>query len=277
MMTIQTMTLEDLELVLRWAKQEGWNPGNHDAESFYQADPKGFFLKTVDGAPAAAISVVNHSERFSFLGLYICAPEFRGQGHGFSVWQAGLAHAGDRTVGLDGVPDQQANYEASGFVSAGSTTRYSGWPEASARSARPAVVADLPEISALDRVQTGVSRPAFIDPWLVSTSTRQTFVLHGGGDGIEGFCTVRRCAEGCKLGPFAALTEPAARGLLTAAANWAGQGPLIIDVPDASYKLSALLGELGFTASFATARMYLGPPPDAQPWPLQAAATLELG
>lgn len=41
---IRRMTLDDLKLALAWAGQEGWNPGLHDAEPFFAADPHGFFI-----------------------------------------------------------------------------------------------------------------------------------------------------------------------------------------------------------------------------------------
>ena len=68
------MTLADLETVLEWAADEGWNPGVEDAEAFLAADPEGFFVTEDDGVPVAAISVVNHSPDFAFLGLYLCRP-----------------------------------------------------------------------------------------------------------------------------------------------------------------------------------------------------------
>ena len=44
------------------------------------------------------------------------------------MWQAGLAHAGARTVGLDGVVAQQDNYRKSGFKLAYRSIRYGGEP-----------------------------------------------------------------------------------------------------------------------------------------------------
>ena len=38
------MTLSDLNMVLDWAGEEGWNPGLEDAEAFLASDPDGFFL-----------------------------------------------------------------------------------------------------------------------------------------------------------------------------------------------------------------------------------------
>ena len=66
---IRPMTVTELELVLDWAADEGWNPGLDDAAAFYAADPAGFLIKEVDGQPVAAISVVNAS----VVNLFDCA------------------------------------------------------------------------------------------------------------------------------------------------------------------------------------------------------------
>src|SRR6478735_2002601 len=94
--TIRSMTGDDLALALDWAAAEGWNPGLGDANAFRAEDPDGFLMAFVGEEPAAAISVVRYGEAFAFLGLYIAAPAFRGQGIGWRLWQAGLAHAGNR-------------------------------------------------------------------------------------------------------------------------------------------------------------------------------------
>lgn len=97
------MGMQDLSLTLDWAADKAWNPGLDDAGPFRAADPQGFFSRRVDGVTVSAISVVNHSPDFSFLGFYLCRPEWRGQGHGMAIWRHALLHAGARTVGLDGV------------------------------------------------------------------------------------------------------------------------------------------------------------------------------
>ena len=113
---IRTMTRADLDLALNWAAAEGWNPGLSDAAAFQDADPEGFLLAEIDGTPAASISVVRFGGDTAFLGLYICAPEFRGRGTGYALWQAGMDRLAPRSTGLDGVPAQQANYAVSGFA-----------------------------------------------------------------------------------------------------------------------------------------------------------------
>ena len=106
----RTATLRDLSLILDWAADEGWNPGLDDAEAFFAADPAGFFVAVDEqDNPVASISVVNHTDDFAFLGLYIVRKEFRGRGIGLGLWKHALQHAGARTVGLDGVEAQQDN------------------------------------------------------------------------------------------------------------------------------------------------------------------------
>ncbi|WP_228538798.1 GNAT family N-acetyltransferase [Nocardia sp. XZ_19_385] len=114
-LVIAPATRDDWAIVVEWADREGWNPGEGDATTFFTQDPDGFFLGKLDGEPATAVSVVNYGAHYAFLGFYLVRPELRGYGLGIATWTAGLAHAGTRVVGLDGVPDQQANYRRSGF------------------------------------------------------------------------------------------------------------------------------------------------------------------
>ncbi len=114
--------------MVEWAAQEGWNPGLTDADCFYAADPAGFLVGRLGDEPIGCISVVRYEPAFAFLGFYIVKPEQRGRGHGFRLWQAGMARLNDRVVGLDGVIAQQENYKKSGFVLAHRNIRFGGVP-----------------------------------------------------------------------------------------------------------------------------------------------------
>lgn len=264
---MRVATAAEVAQMLDWAADEGWNPGLGDAWAFRAADPGGFFVALRDGAPVAAISVVNHSDSFAFLGLYLCRPDWRGQGIGLALWTHALAHAGGRTVGLDGVAQQQANYARSGFAPAGATLRMEGavdWPGAG-------VAPDRTRIAALDRAATGVARPAFLGAWCKDTATRRTVMLRSGG-----FATGRACRDGCKVGPVVAPDAASALTLIAAASNGFDQRRVIVDVPDTQPALLAELRKRGFAETFRTARMYRGPAPRAD-GTLWAGATLELG
>ncbi|NCO22298.1 MAG: GNAT family N-acetyltransferase [Rhodobacterales bacterium] len=268
-MTVRRMQADDLARVLDWAAAEGWNPGHDDAAAFLAADPAGFFVNEVEGRPVAALSVVNHDDDFAFLGLYLCRAEYRGRGLGLEVWQAGVAHAGGRTIGLDGVPAQQANYAKSGFAAAGGTVRFCGAPP---RGGPAQAASGLAPLMAADARATGMLRPRFATAWFTDTPARRTLMLSDGG-----FATVRACGEGVKFGPFHATTPEAAWALLTSVPAEFGAGPVFIDVPDTASDLVALLRREGFVPVFETARMYAGPPPKGQPPAFYAVATLELG
>ena len=276
-MTVRRMTMEELGTVLSWAAEEGWNPGLADAEAFYAADPDGFFVKTVEGTPVAAVSVVNHDNAQAFLGLYICAAAFRGRGYGLEVWKAGLAHAGVRTVGLDGVPDQQQNYVRSGFAPSGETMRYQGVinPLPSDKVCE-ATATDVAALLTLDRTVTGHDRLHYMQKWFAPTAERKTFVIVR-QQKIVAYATVRACLQGHKIGPFYAHTPEDSLTLMRHASYAMGSAPSFIDIPDNSAALRSLVSEEAFKPVFGTARMYRGTPPPRNPPDFHAVTTLELG
>lgn len=269
------MTLDELRAVLDWAAEEGWNPGLDDAEAFHAADPKGFFVAEDEGTPVAAISVVNHSDEFAFLGLYLCRPSHRGQGIGLALWQHAMEHAGGRTIGLDGVPDQQDNYIKSGFAHVGATTRYSGQVEgASQDGIRAATADDIPGLIEAEAEASNWPKPRFLSAWFRNTPHRRTFVSERNGDAL-GMATVRACRSGAKIGPLIAESEQSALALMRHAATAFGN-TLIVDVPSTSGALDKLCNAQGLTPGFHTARMYRGTArkPESE---FFAVGTLELG
>lgn len=270
------MTPADLDWALELAAQEGWNPGYDDAAPFWASDQGGFFVAEVDGAPGAVISVVNHDPAMAFLGLYICRAELRGRGIGFGLWKHALSHGGSRTIGLDGVPDQEANYSKSGFVLAGRTHRFVGTvaPRPSP-ILRAAAADDVRTLTLIEAQANGFSKVAFMDAWLGKSPSRRTIVVDR-GEGPEGFATIRACRVGHKIGPLVAKDADDARTLLHGAAALAENGPVIVDIPDDNQALASYCDDLGMTVGFSTARMYRGKPPKPANQH-RTIATLELG
>ena len=114
-LSIRTMRPDEISIAVNWAAAEGWNPGLAEAACFVAVDPEGFLIGELDGAPAATVSCANYSASFAFLGFYIVREDLRGRGYGLRIWDAAIAHAGPRVIGLDGVVAQQQNYRKSGF------------------------------------------------------------------------------------------------------------------------------------------------------------------
>ena len=274
---IRPMSLDDLRRASEWAASEGWNPGLEDAEAFHAVDPDGFLMGWLDGEPVAAISVVRHSDSFGFLGFYLCQPDFRGKGYGLAVWQAGMAHLGSRTVGLDGVPAQEPNYRQSGFALAHHTRRHAGIVPGMAHAGyRPAGSADLPALLEMDRRISGTDRTAYMSSWLTRTETRHTIVAEP-DDRIIAFGTIRACREGHKIGPLFAPDASTALHLIEALVASAGADLIMIDIPDPNTAAVAIAEDLGLKPVFSCARMYRGALPDRKVEWVFGETTFELG
>lgn len=271
------MSRADLDVAVEWAAAEGWNPGVEDAEAFYAIDPGGFLMGWLGSVPVAAISVVRHSPAYGFLGFYLCDPAFRGQGHGLALWQAGMAHLGDCTVGLDGVVAQQQNYRRSGFRLAHQTQRYEGKVAGCKHpGVEPAGSGDLPALLALDHAIQGGAREAYMTEWFKQTQTRQTLVMRGVGR-IIAAGTIRACRSGHKVAPLYAPDIESACALVESLVVLAGAGRIAIDVPDPNTPGVSLVGRFGLRPSFACARMYNGDLPDRDVGRIFAETSFELG
>ncbi|TPO11806.1 GNAT family N-acetyltransferase [Mesorhizobium sp. B1-1-5] len=274
--TIRTLTAGEVETLVGWAAEEGWNPGTGDAAAFRAADPQGFIGAFVGGEMVAGISAVAYGPGFGFIGLYICRPDRRGEGHGKAVWDAGMARLGNRIIGLDGVAEQRANYQRMGFVPAYETVRHSGRPAGlpEGGKTRPVTAGDTAEIFAYDRKCFPAPRETFLGEWLRPPRIAR---LSARSDGIAGYGVARRCRQGFKVGPlFADRTELALAMLADLSDATAGE-ELHIDVPAGQVQFTAMLQAAGMVPGFTTTRMYKGGKPGNDQSTVFGVTTLELG
>ena len=272
---IRPMSTDDAELALDWAAAEGWNPGRHDAATFLAADPDGFLVGEVGGEPVAVIACVRYGGAFGFVGLYIVRRERRGEGLGMELWRAGHERLGDRTVGLDAVDAQVANYERSGYVAAGHTYRYrcerGGPPAGGPGEIAPVGHEDVAELDA--RAFPG-ARDAFLRAWLTQPEGRALGLRRDGE--LAGYGVLRRCREGRKVGPLFAVDVAAAELLLDALV--AGlEEPFTLDVPWGNRAATELAERRGMEPVFRTSRMYRGDPPGHESDLVFGVTSLELG
>ncbi|MGH7006763.1 MAG: GNAT family N-acetyltransferase, partial [Alphaproteobacteria bacterium] len=259
---IRVASRADLDRMLAWAADEGWNPGFDDGRAFHAADPLGFFMAWRDGERVAAISVVAYEAAFGFLGLYIVRPEFRGRGLGIALWREALARRHAKLIGLDGVVAQQANYARSGFRLAYRNIRCAGTGPTTATSARttPALVAatELPfdRIAAYDRMHFPAARPAFLSLWLSPSNGAALAAVDGGR--VSGLGVIRACREGFKIGPLFADEERIADQLFCGLCARAAGATVFLDVPEPNVKALRLAERHSLAPVFETARMYTG-------------------
>lgn len=274
------MTRPELELAVDWAAEEGWNPGLNDAECFFTADPEGFLVGTLDGEPVSVISAVRYGRTFGFVGFYIVKPAYRGRGLGIRIWNAAMERLEGRTIGLDGVVDQQSNYSRSGFVYAHRNVRYRGVvPSATAaRDERVVALGEVPfdDLAVYDRPFFPDDRTRFLRSWTTQPGATALGVLEGGR--IRGYGVFRPCRSGGKIGPLFADAPDMAQALFDGLCAGAEPGaPVYLDVPEVNASAVRLAQGCGMTVVFETARMYTGEAPDLALDRLYGVTTFELG
>jgi hypothetical protein len=256
---IRTMRPDEIPLAIDWAAAEGWNPGLADAACFATVDPDGFLIGEIDGVPAATISCVNYDKHFAFLGFYIVRPELRGRGYGLSIWNAAIAHAGSRIIGLDGVVAQQHNYEKSGFIRAYANIRYGGLasvPDTANEDILALNEIPLSRVEAYDATVFPAARSAFLRAWIASPGHIGRALVRDGA--LTGWGVLRPCRSGFKIGPLFADDRAAAEAVLAALLAGIDGSEIFLDVPAVNAEAVALATSLGLKPVFETARMYTG-------------------
>jgi len=255
---IRNLRPEEMSLAVDWAAAEGWNPGLADAACFAIPDAQGFFVGEIDGEPVATVSCVNYDDRFAFLGFYIVRPNLRGAGHGLRIWNAAIAHAGSRVIGLDGVVAQQDNYRRSGFQLAYANIRYGGVVTAPKPPAGVIALDQVPFalVEADDATVFPAARSAFLRAWINTPGHLGRALMRDGR--LAAWGVIRPCLNGCKIAPLVADDRAAAEAVVQALLGSADSGEIFLDVPAENREAIALAEALGLKPVFETARMYTG-------------------
>lgn len=292
------MTRQEVsDIAIAWAAAEGWNPGLHDAESFYATDPKGFWVGLLNGEPIASVSVVVYSPQYAFAGFYMVKPEYRGMGYGAQIGQAVLGRLANHTVGLDGVVAQQENYKKAGFRLAYRNIRFEGTVthtpsgetlsrphlEGTATqnpSEAPSLVSasEVPFDALLtyDTQHFPAQRAGFLRSWIAMPQSMSVVALNA--NRIEGYATIRRCVKGYKIGPLIAHDARTAKKLLQACLNASEAGETFyLDVPEPNAAALQLTNEYNMRMVFETGRMYNGKKPDVPLQKIYGITSFELG
>jgi hypothetical protein len=257
--TIRRMNRSDVGLAVEWAAGEGWNPGLHDADPFFAADPNGFFLAELNKEPVGCISAVAYDESFGFMGFYIVKKELRHLGIGMKLWNASLAYMGNRTIGGDGVVEMLDKYAQFDFRIAHHNARYEGIGRVS-----QSVLTDIAQVSfdLLERYDYRffpAPRTAFLQSWISRPGTSGRVAFENGK--ICGYGVIRPCWRGFKIAPLFADTPEIAMEIFTALSGLAAGQPIFLDIPVCNKAAVQLVEGEGMTKVFETARIYRGTPP----------------
>jgi len=281
---IRKMTQEELGLALSWAAIEGWNPGLHDAKTYFLADPNGFLLAEFDGKAIGCISAIKYSPDFAFIGFYLVKPEFRGQGYGMQLWQAAMSYLSGCNIGLDGVAAQQANYQKSGFQLAYANVRFQGEvdlvnadkPNKLKGAVVPLGTVPLSSLFTYENAFFPADRTAFVQAWVEQDDANALVYVDEGS--VQGYGVIRQCQTGYKIAPLFADSLEIARSLIAAlTADLPKGAAFFLDVP-ACHQDAVLLAK-GFAMKpvFETARMYTQTQPELPLNRIYGVTSFEIG
>ncbi len=286
-LVIRTMTRPEVDELVDWAAREGWNPGLHDAELFWATDPDAFIAADLAGELIGGGAITSYQGEFGFMGFFIVRPEFRAQGLGNTIWHARRARLLARlrpgaTIGLDGVFNMQDYYAKGGFVFSHRNIRFrTEIPDAPATPGGydedivPLAEIPVAQVLEYDRTCFPVPRLAFLTGWLAQADALALGCRRDGH--LSGYAVVRRCREGCKIGPLFADDLQAAKALYEHLVRFAAGGPLFLDAPENNPAALELVRQNQMREVFGCARMYLGPPPDLAHTHIFGVTTFELG
>lgn len=257
---VKTISRSQLDMVIDWAAQEGWNPGLNDIDAYYAADKNGFLIGYLNDEAIASISVIKYSENFAFLGFYIVKPKYRGLGYGYKIWQAGMEHLKGCNIGLDGILTQKKNYEKSGFQLSHNNLRYQG--KGSGKTIQnPRITSlnqvTLKQIKKFEKDFFPVLRHRFIEKWIQLNASYGFAILEEGD--IKAYGVMRKCRDGYKIAPLYAEEVEQAYDLFEMFRSHANTSENIyLDIPETNPEAIALVKKYNMTKVFETARMYTG-------------------
>ena len=286
-LVIRNMDRAEIDKLVEWAAAEGWNPGLHDAELFWATDPAAFIAADLDGELIGGGAITSYQGEFGFMGFFIVRPEYRSRGMGNTIWRArrdrllARLHRG-ASIGMDGVFAMQDYYSRGGFVFSHRNLRFRADVPHHVKAPKTedtqiTLLQNVPfsRVLEYDRGCFPAPRPVFLKAWIEQPDA---LALGSQSDGrLQGFGVVRRCREGCKLGPLFADNAATAKALYLQLAAFAAGGPLFLDAPENNPAAMALVKEQQMTEVFGCARMYLRQPPALSHERIYGVTTFELG
>jgi GNAT superfamily N-acetyltransferase len=286
-LVVRNMKRSEVDELVDWAAREGWNPGLHDSELFWATDPAAFIAADLAGELIGGGAITSYNGEFGFMGFFIVRPEFRGRGFGNKLWHARRDRLLARlrpgaSIGLDGVFAMQDYYAAGGFTFSHRDMRFRADIPEHPSSARgddediiPLTAVPFDQLLDYDRSCFPALRPTFLKGWISQPDALALGCRRAGK--LRGYGVVRRCREGCKIGPLFADDARAAEALYTQLAGFAAGGPLYLDVPENNRAAIELVHQRRMVEVFGCARMYLGPPPALAHEHVFGVTTFELG
>jgi GNAT superfamily N-acetyltransferase len=281
-LTLRLMTRDEVDWWLGLPGHEGWNPGLHDADTYWAADPEGLVAAEIAGELIGGGAIIRYGGSFGALGHVVVHPQTRGRGIEDQLWRACLQLLRGRlqpgaTIGLDGVSQDRSRYVDAGFVFSHRTIRYetTGAAGPIRDGMVPADGVGVEAIAGFDGRCFPVPRKRFVSTWLQVVDGLALACRQAGR--LRGYGVIRRSREGARLEPLLADDAKVAENLLDSLLTFAPHEPVFLDVPETNAWAMALARRRRMHPVSSRGRLYRGPAPRVAEARIFGDSTFSLG
>jgi predicted N-acetyltransferase YhbS len=261
----RVMTEQDVASAVRLNTLAGWNQTESDWRRFLENSPAGCFVAEIDDQVVGTAATICYENRFSWIGMVLVDPEFRGMGIGTKLLHKAIEHL-DRmnvpTIKLDATPLGKPIYLKLGFVPEYEVERWILRRPAVSRTSelsRSIVLYDqvkMAQVCELDRESFGADRSSLLrslhkeSPELASVTCK---------DGVPiGYALGRKGLFADHLGPWCARDSDTAQQLLQSFLRKSTRDNVIVDCLPLNSAVLDMLKAAGFVYSRPLTRMVRG-------------------
>jgi len=263
-MHLRKMTRDDVSMGMRLKDIAGWNQTPGDWERFLDASPEGCFVAQQEGRVCGTVTTIGYEGRFAWIGMVLVDPEYRSRGTGTRLLEKAIEYldaAGISTMKLDATPQGKPLYEKLGFVAEYEIERWvlsehTHRPRAVASEARISEAGSLEDIIRTDYGVFGADRGALLRS-LHRDAPDFTTTIHLQRE-LGGYTLGRRGSLADHLGPWMALSETAAQGLLEGFLSRSAGRDIFVDCLKSNPFAGRLLRASGFEFARPLTRMVRG-------------------
>jgi GNAT superfamily N-acetyltransferase len=261
---IESIEAAECEAVWPLSIEAGWNQNVADWR-FMLGAGRAFGCRASDGSWQASALVLPLGHKLAWISMVLVTRARRRAGLGTTLLTRCIeeVRSGGAVAGLDATEQGRPVYLPLGFRDLYPIGR---WHLESAQQmpvgpppgivVRPIRPADLPRLALYDRPLTGMERLAIL-AHLAMRQPGRAWIAEDSAGKIMGFVLGREGRVATSLGPVVADNEAIALALIAKAAS-AGDGPFIIDVPQAHRHVRAWLEAQGAVSPRGYMRMTLG-------------------
>jgi GNAT superfamily N-acetyltransferase len=258
---LRSMQLDDIPIAMKLKTRANWNQMESDWKFLLSMNTEGNFVAIYDEKEVGTVTTITYPHAFSWIGMVLVDPAYRGLGIGTALLQQAIHHTKEKgTIRLDATPQGEKLYRTLGFELERHLLRVERkqtdfLPEPTSKC--HAIDTHIVEqILKIDLAVFGANRARVLQ-YLLNVAPQYACYIERNGK-IIGYCFGRPGSNFEHIGPIIAENYTDARHLLLTAMNSNPAGPFIVDVPAQAHQWINELKTVGFTIQRPFIRMHLG-------------------